>query len=244
MRIKYIDKYSVTSLVKTIYHSIRPRCSCLHLLIRMLHRQSYQLFNLNSIINEPSPLQGRGSSPGGFSPRGFSWIAKKTAARSTAGFWATLPIPIPIPCIQANPHVCGSSLPTVRTSIKCNVWTLGTHSTCMPDKKNIIKYEKNDETSTVRWRVWTYHPSVSNIRLRVRLKHLTDISRMSAGSSLYNIGPRYRIRRLPASVPTDGRRKSSSWRVVRTRASRFVWMEVEMDTGVLYTRILCSNASV
>ena len=147
------------------------------------------------------------------------------------------------PCIQANPHVCDSSLPTVRRSIKCNVRTLDTHRTYIPDKKNIIKHEKNDETSTVRWRVWTYHPSISNVCLRVRLKHLTDISRMSAGSSLYHIGPRYRNRRLPAAVLTDGRRKSSSWRVVQTRASRFVWMEVEMDTGVLYTRILCSSAS-
>ena len=65
-----------------------------------------------------------------------------------SGQWPRIPIPIPIPCIQANPHVCGSSLPTVSTSIKCNVRTLNTHSTYIPDKKNLIKHEKNDETST------------------------------------------------------------------------------------------------
>ena len=114
-------------------------------------------------------------------------------------------------------------------------------STHIQSKRSMIT-KRRDENNVMA--DGTPHSSAASVLWRARLKHPMDIVRVSTGSAFYHMGPRYRNRRLPASALTDGRRRSSSCLVVRTRASRLVSMELEMDTGVWCMRILYSNASV
>ena len=126
--------------------------------------------------------------------------------------------------------------------MSCQNWLKGPHVKSDTHTTNTLAGKMHKNCWLVTCHTDTYIQrrcyTSSKTSLSVRLKVLSDDSRMSRGSPLYRCTVLYSRRRLPALVLTRGRAKWESWRVLLERSTEFAESWEERACGSPVLRIL------